>query len=61
MIVNNELEGVWKEAVLASFKILFQGLPGRTEENNEKHSQDNQIPRRGTKRVPLKHKPDVST
>jgi hypothetical protein len=34
--VNDELEGMWKEAVMASFKVLFCHLPGRTEENHEK-------------------------
>jgi hypothetical protein len=34
--MNNELERVWKEVVVAKFKILFQHLPGGTEENHEK-------------------------
>lgn len=37
MIVNNELEGMRKETVVASFIILFQHLH-MTEENNEKTS-----------------------
>jgi hypothetical protein len=36
MTVNNELERMWKEAVMAKFKVLSQHLPGRTEENHKK-------------------------
>jgi hypothetical protein len=35
-LMSNELERVWKEAVMARFKILSQHLPGETEENQEK-------------------------
>jgi hypothetical protein len=35
-IVNNELESVWKEAVMAYFKILYHYLHGWTEESHEK-------------------------
>jgi hypothetical protein len=38
--VNDELEMTWSEAVVAYFKVLFQHLPGGTEENNEKVNQD---------------------
>jgi hypothetical protein len=34
--MNKELEGTWKEAVMACFKILYQHLPAGTEENDEK-------------------------
>jgi hypothetical protein len=34
--VNDELERMWKEAVMAEFKVLSWNLPGRTEENHEK-------------------------
>jgi len=30
MIINNELKKMWKVAVMAYFKILFQHLPIRT-------------------------------
>jgi hypothetical protein len=30
--MNNELQGIWKEAVLAQFEVL----PGETHENHEK-------------------------
>jgi hypothetical protein len=36
VIVISELEGMWNEVVVAWFKVLFQDLPGETEENNEK-------------------------
>jgi hypothetical protein len=34
MTVNNELERMWKEAVVAQFKVLSRHLP-RTKENYE--------------------------
>jgi hypothetical protein len=36
MIVNNELERMRKEVVMAEFKVLSRHLPGGTEENHEK-------------------------
>jgi hypothetical protein len=37
MTVNNELERMWKEAVVAQFKVLSQHLlGGGTEENHKK-------------------------
>jgi hypothetical protein len=36
MIVNNELERMWKETVVAQFKVLSRHLPGGTEGNHEK-------------------------
>jgi hypothetical protein len=38
MIVNNELERIWKETVVVQFKILPQHLPEMTEENHEQSS-----------------------
>jgi hypothetical protein len=35
MTVNNELDKMWKEAVMIYFKVLSQHLLGGTEENNE--------------------------
>jgi hypothetical protein len=35
MIMNNNLERIWKEAVLAQFKVLSRHLPGSTEENHK--------------------------
>lgn len=43
MVVNNEFEGMWKEAVMVCFKVLSWDLPGGTEKNYEK-SQDSQSP-----------------
>jgi hypothetical protein len=31
----NELESMWKEAVMAEFKVLYQNLPGVTKENHK--------------------------
>jgi hypothetical protein len=36
MIVNDELERMWKEVVVACFKVLPQHLPEGTEENHSK-------------------------
>jgi hypothetical protein len=33
--VNNELERMWKEAVMVYFEALSRHLPGGTEENHE--------------------------
>jgi hypothetical protein len=32
----NELGGMWKEVVMAEFKVLFRHFPGGTDENHEK-------------------------
>jgi hypothetical protein len=36
MPVSDELERMWKEAVMAYFKVLSRHFPGGTEENHEK-------------------------
>jgi hypothetical protein len=33
MVVNDEMEGIWKKVVMTNFKVLSQYLPGWTEEN----------------------------
>jgi hypothetical protein len=33
--VNDELERMWKEVVVAQFKVLSRLIPGRTDENYE--------------------------
>jgi hypothetical protein len=33
IVVNNELEGVWMEMLMACFEVLFQHLLGRTRKN----------------------------
>jgi hypothetical protein len=38
MMAVNELERMWKEAVMVKFKVLYQHLPGGTEENQEPQS-----------------------
>jgi hypothetical protein len=35
MIVNNESENIWKEAVMTYFKAILQISPGGTVENSE--------------------------
>jgi hypothetical protein len=34
--VNNEVEAMWKEAVVAEVEVLFKHLPGGTEEHHDK-------------------------
>jgi hypothetical protein len=34
--MNNELERIWKEAVVVQIEVLSRHLPGRTEKNHEK-------------------------
>jgi hypothetical protein len=34
-LMNNELERMWQEAVIAHFKVLSQNLPQETEENHK--------------------------
>jgi hypothetical protein len=34
--MNNELDGIWKEAVTAQFEVLSRHLPGGTEDKSEK-------------------------
>jgi hypothetical protein len=36
------IEKIWKEVVVAYFKIMSQHLPGRTGKNHENLSHDNQ-------------------
>jgi hypothetical protein len=36
MIVNNEFEMIWKEAVAAWFEVLLWHLPGGTDKNTKK-------------------------
>jgi hypothetical protein len=35
-MVNNEFQGIWKEAVVAKFKVLFPYLPAESWENKRK-------------------------
>jgi hypothetical protein len=36
MIMNNKAKGMWKEAVMASFKVLSYHLPGKSEGNHKR-------------------------
>jgi hypothetical protein len=36
MTANNELEGIWKEAVMISFEIAFHSFPAKAEGNHKK-------------------------
>jgi hypothetical protein len=38
MTENNTLERIWKEAIIVSFKVLFQRLPGGTGNQQSKYS-----------------------
>jgi hypothetical protein len=40
--MNIEMEGIWMEAVMAKFKIIFWHLSGITEENYKKMCQKSQ-------------------
>jgi hypothetical protein len=35
MIVNNELEGTWREIIETKFKLISRHLPGETEKSNK--------------------------
>jgi surfactin synthase thioesterase subunit len=35
LLVSNELERTWKEALMGRFEVLFRQLPGRTKETQE--------------------------
>jgi hypothetical protein len=39
-IVSGELERTWKEAYIASFKVLYQHFPGESEENYQEPQLD---------------------
>jgi hypothetical protein len=34
-LMNNELEGMWKEVIVTQFEVLSQHFPGETEESYE--------------------------
>jgi hypothetical protein len=40
MVLSNDFEKIWKEAVLAKFEVLCWHLAGETEEDNEKCKRD---------------------
>jgi hypothetical protein len=55
MLVNNELEGMWKEVVVVKFK-LINHLPGATEESHEHLSKDSRCPGQYSNWTPLEYK-----
>jgi hypothetical protein len=42
MVVNDDSENMWREEVMAYFKVPSENLPRGTENNNRDLSQDNQ-------------------
>jgi hypothetical protein len=36
MNVNYEIERIWKDVVMANFKVVYQHLPGGTKEDHKK-------------------------
>jgi hypothetical protein len=53
VIVNNKFERIWKEAVVAYFKVKSRNFSGGTQENHDKTSQDILYLDRDSKIVPL--------
>ena len=51
---NDELEGIWKEMLVFSFKIRFRDSPLGAEEVNENLRQGSRVFRSGYKPEPLK-------
>jgi hypothetical protein len=43
MVINNELETIWKEAVIAYFKVVSRHLPGRTDKKTHKKLQSEEL------------------
>jgi hypothetical protein len=44
MLVNNEMERIWKKVVIVLLKVLSQDLPRWAEEDHRNLSQDSQCP-----------------
>jgi hypothetical protein len=59
MMVDNELEGIWKENLMAYLKVLSRHVPGRTEENHGK-PRDILCADRVSNLTPLARRPDAS-
>jgi hypothetical protein len=57
--VYSELEKMWKEVVMAKFKVLSWHIPGGTEEIHKNLSQDSQCPSRNLNPVPPENKAGV--
>jgi hypothetical protein len=59
--MNNGLIKIWKEAVLAKFKVLSRNLPEGTEKNHENLSQDRRSPSRDLNPGPAEYETGVLT
>lgn len=47
--MNNEMERIWKEAIFASFEVLYRYLPGELRKTTKNLSQDSRSPGRDLK------------
>jgi hypothetical protein len=56
MIVNGEMERLWKEEVMAQFKILSWHSHKDTEKNHRNVNQNDQYPRRVSSQAPAEYK-----
>jgi hypothetical protein len=59
--MNDELEGMWKEAAVAWFKVLSRNLAGKTEENHKNPRQDSRSLGQDSNSIPVKYKAVVLT
>jgi hypothetical protein len=59
--VSNELERMWKEAVMASFKVLSRHFPGGTAETTKNLSQDSWSLGRDLNLGPTEHEAEELT
>jgi hypothetical protein len=58
MAVNNELEKMWKEAIMPRFKVLSRHFSGGTEENCEHLFHESGPDRDSNRELPI-YKPEV--
>jgi hypothetical protein len=59
--VNDELESIYKKAIIAKFKVLCRHLPGEAEENQEKLFHHSGSPGRDLNSGPSKYEAGVLT
>jgi hypothetical protein len=57
--MNDELERMWKEAVVAYSKLPSWHFLGETGENEENHNQDSRCPARDSNQAPSEYKSDA--
>jgi hypothetical protein len=60
-VVNNELETMWKEAVVDKFKVLTRQFFGLTEVNHENLSRGIFFPSRHLNQGPLDHEGGIAS